>query len=398
MRYQLRRKMPTSFEPKSVAVGFFLSSLKRGGSQRSTLLTVKHWPRDGSSAHLIVAEASGEHLEEAAEELPIQVVGRVRYLTLPAFVYRLRRTRRELGLNAIVVLTRIAFIALVARKAGWVKNAAIVVVQRTTLSQSVRDNHQNPAARWIVLRLMKLVIPWADAIVGVSHGVSRDLEHTLGLPAGSVRTIYNPVDPKIITQAIDSPIPEELERAFAELPRPVVLTAGRLVTAKAHDDLLHAFAQLPIDQRGSLVILGEGRLREKLQKLAEQLGICDRVWMPGFVDNPWWFINRADVFALSSHNEGHPRVLLEALACGIPIASTDCPSGPREILADARGTRLALVGDTQALSAAISALLADGNTRPSVDLSPYCAERVAKAYAEVVAGVCPDFVDRLVGG
>lgn len=303
---------------------------------------------------------------------------------LVRYALQIRRLAREFGVTALVTnsfgLSRITLILAKLRIVRY----PIIVVEHSTLSAKLAGLNRSRVMRIAHLGLTRWLYRRASAIVGVSLGVSRDLEDALGLPHGSVTTIQNPVDTKRITDAIEAPVLDRLERQFNELARPVVITAGRLVLAKAHRDLLEAFAQLPENHRGSLVILGEGPLREALKQQAIDLKISDRVWMPGFVENPWWFIARADVFALSSHWEGHSQVVLEALACGVAIASTDCPSGPREILADAAGTRLVPVGDTRALSRAMQQLL-EHPEGIDVDLVPYQPEHVARRYLHVVS-------------
>jgi glycosyltransferase involved in cell wall biosynthesis len=130
-----------------------------------------------------------------------------------------------------------------------------------------------------------------------------------------------------------------------------------LVPQKDFATLLKAFSHVRRSQPAHLVIIGEGRLRSELEALAQSLGIDKDVWMPGFTDNPYAFMGRASVLVLSSICEGLPNVLLEALACGCPIVSTDCPSGPSEILQNGTVGPLVPVGDVQALAKAILSTL-----------------------------------------
>lgn len=371
-------------------IGIVLNSFSGGGAERSALITAGAWP-DPKAAILVACIAEGPYSSAVPESLKTAEL-----CTWP----KLANLRRfSLSLNEVAETHRIGVwiangyglthMVLLSRLFRPKPDTRIVVVERAHLSRALAHRFTNPLARWAVLRLTRWLYRRADAIVGVSDGVSRDLERTLGLPTGSVITIHNPVDTEHIAQAIEGPIPDELERAFGALRAPVVITTGRLVEQKAHRDLLAAFAGLPQDRRGSLVILGEGPLRQALERQADRLGIRDRVWMPGFVDNPWWFIARSDVFALSSHWEGHPRAILEALACNTPIVSTDCPSGPREILADAPGAQLTPVGDTHALTRSIIRLLSD-RVAVDVDLTRYRPANVARRYAAIAARVGED--------
>ncbi len=117
--------------------------------------------------------------------------------------------------------------------------------------------------------------------------------------------------------------------------------------------LLRAFALANRVRPLRLILLGEGRGRSELQRLASTLGIADRVLLPGFQSNPYQWIRHCDLFVLSSRWEGSPNVLTEALALGIPVVSTDCPSGPNEILQQGRFGRLVAVGDQRAMAGAI---------------------------------------------
>ncbi len=340
-------------------VGIVVDELGAGGAQRSALMTASALHDLGVPTSVLSAR-SGSYVADDAAGLPISVLAPMwpRMAALATFARRLRRVAVSDGISVLVTNGfGIARLVLLCRACRLLPRIDVVVVEHNTLSLALVHRFPSRIVRALAILLSRWLYRWADAIVGVSQGVSRDLETTLRLPAHSVTTIYNPLDVDRITQAIDEAIPVGLSAAFSRLPRPLVITTGRLVEQKAHSDLLEAFARLPASQRGSLVILGEGHLRTDLRQHVDRLQLADKVWMPGFVENPWWFIARSDVFALSSHWEGHPLVLLEALACGVPIASTDCPSGPAEILAGIPDTRLTPVGDTFALSEAIDELL-----------------------------------------
>lgn len=368
-------------------IGLLVDQLGKGGAQRSTTLVATGLSEVGHRVE-ILSGAGGSYEADLPQGLPVHILA-PQWPSGPSvikFVVSLAQKLRRRGID--VIFTNgftVGRLALLLRIVGLSRQTRVVVVERTTVSAAIRDRFPNRLTRWIVLNLSRWLYLRADAIVGVSDGVSRDLERALGLPAGSVTTIYNPIDSERITEFVNGCVPVRLEREFDALLRPVVITTGRLVRAKAHRDLLEAFATLPEGDRGNLVILGEGPLRQALERQADRLGIRNRVWMPGFVDNPWWFIARSDVFALSSHWEGHPRAILEALACGVPIASTDCPSGPRELLGNNLGARLSPVGDTQALAHGISDLLHNPKARSVTNLDRYKPDAVAKEYADVAA-------------
>jgi glycosyltransferase involved in cell wall biosynthesis len=207
------------------------------------------------------------------------------------------------------------------------------------------------AARWS--------FPHADRIVAVSEGVAADLVDTVGIDAEKISVIHNPViSSRLFADAKAAPAhPWLLDKVGR-----VLLAVGRLTAQKDFATLLRAVALLPSDLR--LVVLGEGELRDELSELAERLGIRKRVDLPGYEANPFPSFASADVVVLSSRFEGLPTVLIEALPFACGIVSTDCPSGPREILEEGRWGRLVPCGEPAALAAAIDAEVSAHRARP----------------------------------
>jgi glycosyltransferase involved in cell wall biosynthesis len=210
---------------------------------------------------------------------------------------------------------------------------------------------QSPKWRWrFVASLIGKVYPLAERIVTVSRGVADDLATCTGLPRVTIGTIYNPILTTEIAEKAQAPI------SHTWLPPtaiPVILGVGRLVPQKDFPTLLKAFAHVHRKQPARLLILGEGRERAKLEALASELGIAEKVSLPGFEPNPYAFMSQASVFVLSSAWEGLPNALIEALACGCPVVSTNCPSGPQEILGNGAFGPLVPVGEDRALAEAI---------------------------------------------
>ena len=192
--------------------------------------------------------------------------------------------------------------------------------------------------------------PWVDVVVGISRGVAGVLTELVGVPADRVHTVYNPVVSAGLVRDAHRPA----GHPWLDRPGPpVVLAAGRLVGQKDFPTLLAAFAGVLARRPARLVVLGEGPLRPTLAARAGELGISGHTDFPGFVQNPYAFMAKAAVFALSSANEGLGNVLIEAMACGCPVVSTACPYGPDEILEEGRWGELVPVGDAKALSEAL---------------------------------------------
>jgi glycosyltransferase involved in cell wall biosynthesis len=201
---------------------------------------------------------------------------------------------------------------------------------------------------------MRVLYRFADAIVAVSQGVADDLQRITGLPFNRFHVIANPV----ITPDLADQAREAVDHPWlAEVAPPIILGIGRLTRQKDFPTLLKAFSLVSREIDCRLMILGEGRDRVSLEQLARDLGIAERVDLVGFRPNPYAYLQRARLFVLSSAWEGSPNALTEAMALGVPVVSTDCPSGPREVLDGGRLAPLVPVGDVQALAAAIKASL-----------------------------------------
>jgi glycosyltransferase involved in cell wall biosynthesis len=207
---------------------------------------------------------------------------------------------------------------------------------------------------------------------------------TVGLSRTHVTTVYNPV----VTPALLGQSAAELHDPwFAPSEPPVILGVGRLTRQKDFPTLIRAFARLRRARPARLLILGEGELRPALEELVADLELTDHVRMPGFTDNPFAYMRQSALFALSSAWEGLPTVLIEAMACGTPVVTTDCPSGPAEILEHGKWGRLVPVGDAEALA---DAMLQTLNAPTCADVAARAAEfNVASAVDAYLAVMLP---------
>ena len=297
---------------------------------------------------------------------------------LPALIHYLRREKPTamLSFKPYPNLTTL-----------WAKRLANVST-RFVVSERVHPSKGQRRPKWrkrFVKPFIRRVYPWADAIVSVSNGVADDLTASAGIPRERITTIYNPVlIPELRTKA-RAPFDHAWFQPGAP---PVVLGIGRLIPQKDFPTLLRAFARVRVQRQARLVILGEGRLRAELAVLASTLGITADVALPGFIENPYAYMARAAVFALSSAYEGLPNVVIEALACGCPVVSTDCPSGPAEILDGGRYGRLVPVGDDMALARAICATLDAPPPAERLHDRALCfsADRAVERYCRILLG------------
>ena len=340
-------------DDKRIAV--FLPSLAGGGAQRVMVTLANGFATRGVQVDLVVVTAEGAYLEDVSPHVRLVELGASRVLfSLPALVRYLRRERPHALLSA---LNHANVIALWARKLARTRTR-LVVSERNTMSRDILNNRFKHIMPW----LMRLSYPSADAIIAISKGVADDLAQTLSLPRERIDVIYNPAVTEHLYELSVLPL---VHPWLAPDQPPVILAVGRLTVQKDYPTLIRAFAALRAHREARLVILGEGELRETLEAMVARLGIADDVAFLGFVDNPYAWMRQASLFVLSSAWEGFGNVLAEAMACGTPVVSTDCPNGPAEILENGTWGQLVPVGDAQALARAISETL-DDDTHPDV--------------------------------
>ncbi|HET8700161.1 MAG TPA: glycosyltransferase, partial [Nitrococcus sp.] len=360
-------------------VALFMLNLDGGGIETSLLRLAASFSRRGHRVDLVVYKAKGPLLGHippgvnlvvlerkpaarglafgyvlAADPPPVRSLPQALrrawdispwFRPLPALARYLRRAQPQALLAAGSTLN---CVALLARRLAATPTR-LVVSEHNHLSVYIEGKPGQ--RRWRFLPdLIARTYPWADAIVAVSDGAADELALTTGLPRERIATVYNPVVSAELWEQARAP----LEHAwFSPGSPPVVLSAGRLDDQKDYPTLLRAFARVRAQRPARLMILGEGKGRSQLEALAAALGIAGDVALPGFVANPFAYMERASVFVLSSLYEGLPTVLIEALACGCPVVSTDCPSGPDEILQGGCYGQLVAVGDDRALARAV---------------------------------------------
>ena len=333
------------------AVGQAKGELCAEASSRARVVELEKAPLWRGIADGLRAEPNLRGLALRLEIKPLKRLLR----RLPPLVHYLRSVRPDAILAAE---PRYNAMAVWARRLSGLRSR-VVISERIQVSLHAASG--GPWADERLLGLLREAYLGADAIVAVSDGVADDLAAYADIPRERISTVYNPVvGPELFVRArepFDHPW-------FAQDAPPVILAAGRLDPQKDFATLIRAFARLRARRPARLLILGGPSLAEpthagKLKALAGSLGIADDVDMPGFVDNPFAFMARAAVFVLSSLYEGLPGVLIQALACGCPVVSTDCPSGPAEILDHGRFGPLVPVGDDAGLARAIGAILDD---------------------------------------
>jgi glycosyltransferase involved in cell wall biosynthesis len=284
---------------------------------------------------------------------------------LPAMVRYLRKHRPRVLLSD---KDRVNRTALLARALARTKTRVAVRIGTTVSKNLERRSHWARMSQYASIRLC---YRYADRILAPSQGAAADLARIAGLPTAAVTVVKSP----IINDQLYLQAEQAVEHPWLQPGEPpVILGVGELCARKDFSTLLRAFARLQRDRPCRLIIGGEGRQRDRLRQLAQDLGIADAVDFPGFLSNPYAYMKRARLFVLSSVCEGMPVVLVEAMACGTPVISTDCPSGPREVLDDGRYGPLVPVGDAETLADRMAAIL---DNPPSANL----LRQVADSYS-----------------
>ena len=354
-------------------IALCLSNLNGGGAERSTVQIANGLQERGHSVDLVLLQKTGQYVDEISKKVNVVdlCVSRARYAVFPLSRY-LKAHRPDIAYSSLLNIP----LLLANQFAGRVSK---VVLSERSLFSVIRGDAKTVSAK-ISFALSRFFYPLSDAVVAVSHASADDLVQYGVVPAEKVRVIYNPVLSKRIFELQKMlPILDWLQNKHA----PVILAAGRLAPEKDYPTLLHAFSFL--DNKVRLVIMGEGGERALLESIVRELGLEERVFLPGFVENPYACMARADGFVLSSRYEGLPGVLIQAMACGLTPVATDCPGGSAEILCHGRYGYLTPVGDAPAMASAI--LKALGKPIPAEELraraSQFSEQASIDAYEEL---------------
>ncbi|MCA9494674.1 MAG: glycosyltransferase [Myxococcales bacterium] len=362
------------------SLALFLPSLLGGGAERVMVELAGGFAERGHRTTLVVARRTGELSDQVPASVDVVDLGvRGTGSAVVPFARWLRARRPDAVLSA---MTHTNVSALLARRLSRTR-VRLVVSEHNAIAERIA-RATGPRQR-LMYALARRLYRSADAVVGVSEGVTRELCTSLDLDVAGTRAIYNPVVSERVLRAAEAPV----DHPWIDAEVPLVLAVGRLVPQKGFDTLVRAFARVRAERPARLVILGEGPERPRLQALIGELGLTDDAGLPGFVPNPHAWMRRASVFACSSVWEGFGVVIAEALAAGCPVVSTDCPHGPDEILEHGAWGRLVPVGDADALARGIVQAIDEGRDAVGDDArrgraSRFTVDAAVQAYLELL--------------
>ena len=324
-------------------MALFLPTLGGGGIERLMPVLARGFADHGFETDLLVARAEGPFLDSVPDSVRlVDFHSRMTVSSLPRLIHYLKTERPDVlcaAGNAVIP-------ALIASRL-FRSRPLTIARQDTTLSEHLRNGGFKSR---LALRLIQLLLPTADAVVVASEGVADDLRRTVPRATRRIQIIPNPVFDKTICELASEPIDHPW---FDDGSFPVIVAVGRLAMEKDYPTLLRALTEVVRARPARLIVLGDGPELESLQSLTAELGLSEMVDYVGFVKNPYPYMARSDLFVLSSVYEGLPTALIEAMGCGTCVVSTDCPSGPREILGGGKWGQLVPVGDSSRLSRAI---------------------------------------------
>lgn len=321
-------------------VGLFFGSFAGGGAERMMVNLGKGLSNKGIDVTIYVINKTGPYLKEVPDNISIKSYDAKH--GVKSIVHKIRRTLKYDGLDAFISTQMHINSAVGLASIGLKNRPKLIFREANTPSQIINSPIEGQVYKWCY--------SFADHYVAVSKGVKKDMIDYFSLEETKVSVIYNPV----IDDTIYEKMNEEVDHPWFNDPEiPVIVGMGRFAPQKAFEDLIDAFTLVRKKRKARLVIFGkkdEGS--DYFQMIREKItnsGFSEDILLPGFVDNPFKYLKNADVFVLSSKFEGLPGVLIQAMACGCPVISTDCPSGPREILEDGKYGELVDVGSVLSL-------------------------------------------------
>lgn len=333
---------------------FVIPSLAGGGAERVVVTLLRHLNRDIFNPHLVVFKKKGEYLRDLPDNVKVYNLNKKSRYDFPKLIWRLHRLIKNIQPQVIVSFLEYAnLVALIAAKV-MPSRIPLIISEQTFLSLALQQDRIKSTKRLFY----RMFYPKADVIITLSKGVKKDLIRSFCISPDKIKTIYNPLDlervSQLVKEAINTPDTNNL---------PMLIAIGRLTAPKGYPYLLRAFKKVRDNLSVKLLILGQGKEEENLKRLTKELKIADDVVFMGFQTNPYKYLAKASVFVLSSLYEGLGNVILEAMACGIPVVSTRCPCGPGEIITDGVNGLLVPPADETALAEAILRLLRDESLR-----------------------------------
>jgi glycosyltransferase involved in cell wall biosynthesis len=356
-------------------ISIVLPNLCGGGAERLAIYLARDWAKRGYVVEFVLMQKKGELLSLLGSDISVVnlEVNRIRNVIVPLSKY-LKHSQPNVILVGMWPLTSVAVIAwhLAYRKGGlYLIDHSHLSVSRCLMNLS----------KFYLNTSIRLTYRFATGVMAVSKSVKDDLCEIANIASSRIKVIYNPATTGISANRSSN---EERIHLWGRGYDYHILSVGSLKAEKNHKCLIRAFAKLPSRLNAKLTIVGEGDLRDEIEKLVINLGLQDRISLPGFFHDVYPWYRSADLFVLSSDLEGLPTVLIEALECGVPVVSTRCHGGPEEILEDGRYGKLVLDGDEDGLANAMTISLSEKHDRKVLinRAQDFSIERISEQYLD----------------
>ncbi len=348
-------------EKEKITVAFFLPSLEPGGTERNVVNLVNNIDKNKYIISLVLGKREGDFLDRINNDIPI--INLDASYSLGLFFKLVEYFKIQKPDIFVSAFPRINVICIAA-KIFSVVNTKIIITEHSVFSLLpiiAKTFWRRIFARFFMPNFAKCMYPKADVIICVSKGIADDLLKIIYCPE-KITVIGNPIiENNIYTladQLVDHPwFSDSFDSTQGKSKIPVIIAVGRLVKCKDYPTLFKAFDLVIKSQPAHLVILGQGPERERLIRLADKMGLSINIAFLGFQKNPYKYMARGSVFVLSSLQEGFGNAIIEAMACGTPVVSTNCPTGPGEIIEDMKNGMLVPVGDEKSMAMAILKIL-----------------------------------------
>ena len=368
--------MPASAN-RHTDIAFFVPHLDGGGVERVVLNLTEAFIGAGYHVDIVMIKAYGKLVNQIPERANVVNLNAASWVfSIPLLARYLQQRNPRFLISGITSINLSAILANMLAQS----QTHIVITEHLMVSFSIMEH---PLKR-LLPPLIRVFYPKADHVIAVSNGVAEDLSQIGHLSRKLITIIPNPV----VTPELISQLTADVEHPWFQSNIPVFLGVGRLTQQKDFATLLRAFALVRNQIDARLIILGEGEARGELEHLINELNIADSVDMPGFVSNPVSYMHKASVFVLSSIYEGLGNVVIEAMLSQCAIVSTDCPSGPREILENGKHGHLIPIRDPESMAGAM--LLALTSARDS-------AQALARAQDFSIDVISQQYLDVLFG-
>lgn len=371
---------------KKIKVLFILDFPGRGGAQKVILNIFKYINREKFNPKLAVFNWKGEYIKNLANDFQFYNLNikRTRFIIIPLFRL-IKEIKPDLIFSTLLKIDGTTNIAL--KLSG--NSSKIILRSSNFLSRKLPEE---PVFTRI---LSREAYKCADRIVSLTEEMKKDMHINLNLPLDKIKVIPNPIDIEMIKEMSIEPVKNSLFHKSPLKNYHLITSMGRLTKQKGFSYLLRAFKTVRSELPVKLVMLGRGDEKKELETLAKNLNIDKDITFLGFQSNPYKYIANADLFVLSSLWEGFPNALVEAMACGTPVISTDCPSGPKEIITSGVNGILVPTHDPESLANAIFKVLTDKEL--SIKLTIAGKDRVNDFEVKRIVGKYEELFKTVIG-